>query len=161
MEDFDAPDQVFTSESAGEFSLPDGREWEQVSPADKHGTLFYKIGEDHGGPIQASAAGNAIAMGESQPSEAEPQGYGNYTSALLTRTATGWSSQVIEVPHDEPLGPNPAGVGLEYRLFSADLSHAIVQPYGTTLLSPEASEATAYIRTDHPRERRRTLRRLV
>ncbi len=141
---------TFTTQGAStSFALPDGREWEQVSPPDKHGAGFYRLGgPGHGGAVQASVAGDAVAVMVSLPSESEPQGYANQTSVLSTRSSGGWSSHVIAPPHAQPVGPEPGGEGSEYRFFSADLSHAIVQPRGATLLSSEASEQTAYLRND-------------
>ncbi len=140
--------------AGGEFRLPDGRQYEMVTPPEKEGALFYGIGifdetpgggEDH--LVQASAAGNAIADVASQPTEAEPQGYDNFVSVLSTRGPGGWSSRVIAPPRDV-VSRNQ--IGEEYRLFSEDLSRAVVQPFGKfEALSPEASESTPYLHTDY------------
>lgn len=148
LEEFDGSDQTFTTQRVGGGSpgLPDGREWELITPPEKHGALFLPIGE---GLIQASADGNAMADLASQPSEAEPKGYSNAVSVLSTRGPDGWSSQVIAPPHQEGTGPS-VNVGTEFRFFSEDLSHAIVQPFGNyEQLSPEATESTDYLRTDY------------
>jgi WD40-like Beta Propeller Repeat len=147
FEEFDGPDQTFTTQSSGgAFALPDGRSWELVTPAEKKGALFNGILE---GLIQASSNGDAIADLASHPTEAEPQGYSDRVSVLSTRGADGWSSQVIAPPHNEGTGAS-IGNGVEYRFFSEDLSYGIVQPFGNfTPLSPEASESTAYLRTDY------------
>ncbi len=151
VETFDGPDQTFNTQGTGGFVLPDGRAYEQVTPTDQHGALFLRLEQGQAfEPMQAAVAGNAIALSASQPSEAEPQAYGPGVSVLSTRTSGGWSSRVIAPPHAEPTGPRgAASEGSEYRLFSPDLSHAIVQPWGTTPLSPQASEPTAYLRTDY------------
>jgi hypothetical protein len=151
VEEFDGSDQTFTTQrSGGALVLPDGRSWELVTPPQKEGALFYGPGAFSGAAtniVQASVAGNAIADLASQPTEAEPQGYAEHVSVLSTRGSGGWSSQVIAPPHDEgSLGLD----GSEYRLFSEDLSHGIVQPFGPfTPLSPEASESTPYVHTDY------------
>ncbi len=151
-ETFASADQIFTTQHAvGEFALPDGRQYEMVTPAEKEGALFY--GGKGDGPehvIQASVDGDAIVDAASQPTEAEPAGNpDNSISVLSTRGPGGWSSQVIAGPHDESAGLT--GIeGEESRLFSEDLSHVVVQPFGYfTPLSPEASEQTAYLRTDY------------
>jgi hypothetical protein len=148
FEEFDGPDQTFTTQSSGgAFELPDGRSWELVTPAEKKGALFSPIGE---GLIQASSNGDAIADLASQPTEVEPLGSpANGVSVLSTRGSMGWSSQDISPPHDEGTGV-PTGNGTEYKFFSEDLSLGVVQPFGQfTPLSPEASEPTAYLRTDY------------
>jgi hypothetical protein len=139
---------TFTMQASGAFTLPDGREWEQASPPDKHGANFYRLnGGGQAVQPQVSVAGSAIAMGESLPSEADPEGYADFTSVLLARGPGGWRSQTLAPAHHEAVGPNPGGEGSEYRMFSSDLSKAIVQARGTLLLSPQASEQTAYLRT--------------
>jgi hypothetical protein len=159
-----APEATFTTQGAGTSSaLPDGRAYEQVSPPDKHGALFERIEQGIGGPVlgfeaafglpmQAAVAGNALATELRSPSEAEPQAFADFVPLLSTRGPSGWSSQVIAPPHAEPVGPSgnsTAGSYGEYRLFSGDLSQAIAQPLGATLLSPWASEPTPYLRTNY------------
>lgn len=59
----------------GSFVLPDGRAWELVSPADKHGAAFEHLG-GIGGVIQSAAGGGAFAFLSLDASEADPQGAG-------------------------------------------------------------------------------------
>jgi len=157
VEEFDGADQTFTTQrSGGALSLPDGRSWELVTPADKDGALIF--GQDYGDlngvdadpfVAEASADGDAMIDLASQPTEAEPQGNTNEASVLSTRGPSGWSSQVIALPHHEGTGPS-LGNGGEYRFFSEDLSRGIVTPFGNfDALSPEATEATPYMRTDY------------
>ena len=158
VEEFDGPDQTFTTQRSGGFALPDGRQWEMVTPPQKQGALFEGVTDEQRlsegrtvseNVIQAAAGGSAIADIASVPSEAEPQGYAaGKVSVLSTRGASGWSSQVIAPPHAEATGPNFQGG--EYRLFSDDLSRGVVQPSGPfdPLLSGEATEATAYLHAD-------------
>src|SRR4029077_20747245 len=89
------------------------------------------------------------------PTEGQPQGYANLQQVLSTRGSVGWSSQDIAVPHAAATGAS-VGPGSEYRFFSEDLSLAIVQPFGAFIpvssphaLSLEASEQTAFLRTDY------------
>ncbi len=108
--------------------LADHREWEQVSPAEKHGALVEPISRE-GALIQASADGSAIAWTASSPVSGE--GRGNRrpepVQVLSTRSGDGWSSQDIATPHTKGEGFEP-GEGTEYRFFSSDLSRALVQP---------------------------------
>jgi hypothetical protein len=151
------PDQTFTMQPAATvFVLPDGRQYEMVTAPDKHGALFfglnfgYILNSPGTGSLvaQASVDGGAMVELASQPTEAEAQGNTSTVSVFATRGPSGWSSKAIAPPHDDATGPS-IGRGGEYRLFSADLSQGIVQPFGNfTPLSPEASESTAYLHTD-------------
>jgi hypothetical protein len=119
-----------------------------VSPADKRGASLFSILE--GTAIQAAAAGQALTYLATAPTEAQPQGFTNSAIQVLSRrTAEGWRSQDLGAPHRQATGQN-VGNGQEYRLFSSDLSLAALQPFGSfePALSEEASEQTAYLRTD-------------
>ncbi len=150
IESFASPDQTFTTQhSQASTALPDGRQWELVTPAEKNGALFQRLGKEYPALLQGSVNGNAIADVAYSPSEAEPQGFSNEVSVLSTRGANGWSSQVIAPPHTESTGVS-IGKGQEYKFFSEDLSLGVVQPFGPyTPLSPAATESTAYLRTDY------------
>jgi hypothetical protein len=150
-------ERVFTTRGTGPFGLPDGRRWELVSPADKHGALIEPIGE--GWVIQASKGGGAFTFAANKPTESAPAGYDNFEQVLSRRTASGWVSQDISPPQETPAKLS-VGQGNEYRWFSEDLSEAVVQPFGVftpcvnaegasqPCLSPEASEQTAFLRTN-------------
>ncbi len=142
----DGPDHVFTTLSGATSVLPDGRAWEMVSPPDKHGAALDAIGLTLGGDIQAAADGSGLAYMAHGPVVTEPQGNRSVavTQVLAKLTVAGWSSADIETPHETVAG----GVenSNEYRVFSPDLSVALVKPAGTTLLSPQASKATPYLR---------------
>jgi NHL repeat/WD40-like Beta Propeller Repeat len=152
-EQFPGPDQTFiTNASANATSasaaLPDGRQWELVSPVDKHGALIEAINET--GVIEAAASGDAISYLANGPTEGEPQGYSNYVQVLSRRLSGGWASKDIATPHEAPTGAS-VGTGQEYRFFTSDLSESIVQPMGGFVaLSPAASEQTPYLRADFP-----------
>src|SRR6202035_1620963 len=131
--------------------LPDGRQWEMVSPADKKGTQILAISQysNEGAVIQASVAGGAMTYMTAAPTEPEPQGYENFSQVFSTRGPLGWESKDIAIPHDSATGPS-IGFGEEDRFFSEDLSQGLIQPFGPFVgsLSGEASEQTPYIRTD-------------
>ncbi len=145
----EGPEVVFTTQAAGgSTGLPDGREWELVSPPDKHGGLILPIREE--GLVQASATGGGIAYLTSAPPEAAPQGNSNIAQVLSTRGPQGWSSQDIASPHETATGL-AVHAGQEYRAFSSDLSLGVLQPLGvfTASLSEQASEQTSYLRSDY------------
>jgi hypothetical protein len=149
----DGPDRTFKTQPAGgELVLPDGREWELVSPPNKNGATiqtpggFYEIGL----PIQASEDGDAIAYAANAPAGENPSANEapSVTSILSSRGVSGgWVSQDIATPMTTPSGVTE-GVGEEYRLFSPDLSLALVEPRTATPLSAEAAGRTLYLRDD-------------
>jgi hypothetical protein len=145
---FYGPDQNFTTQPAGVFGLPDGREWEMVSPTQKQGSLIVPIGEST--PIQASVSGDAITYPTHSPTEAETLGYANFVQVISSRGAGSWSSRDITVPHELATGVS-VGVGNEYRFSSEDLSRGVVQPFGSFVpaLSPEATEQTAFVHSNY------------
>jgi hypothetical protein len=147
-ETFPGPDQTFITHGKGAAAgLPDGRQWELVSPVDKHGGLLEPISE---GVIEASSSGDAISYLANGPTEASPEGYSNNVQVLSRRLSAGWASKDIATPHEAATGIS-VDKGYEYRFFSSDLSEASVQPLGSfTALSPGASEQTPYIRADFP-----------
>jgi hypothetical protein len=154
VESFPGPDQTFVTQtvSSGGSVLPDGRSWEMVSPPDKSGAQIYAIGQysGNGADIQASATGGSITYITDSPTESKAQGYSNLLQVFSVRGIDGWGSQDIAVPHDKGTGFS-INLGAEYRFFSEDLSLGVVQPFGGFVpsLSAEASESTAYLRTDY------------
>jgi hypothetical protein len=142
-------DHTFTTRPASAFALLDGREWELVSPPDKHGSEIVPISEQ-GSLIQASQDGSAITYVASSPVTVDAQGHGEkLTQILSTRTSKGWSTQDIAARDLVSNGANE-GTGNEYRIFSPDLSLALVEQNGDdgTSLGPEATERTPYLRDD-------------
>ena len=139
---------ALTTQATSPFGLPDGRAWELVSPPDKRGANLYPIAEQEG-VIQAAAGGDAITYSASAPTEASPAGNDNTTQVLSARGPSGWSSRDLNAPHPAAAG-TPIGIGPEYRFFSADLSRSLLQPLGAFApsLSPEATEQSAFLRTD-------------
>ncbi len=144
------PDQTFTTQAGGgAFALPDGREWEMVSPPNKEGALIEAIGAGASsfgdGLIEASVDGSAVSYVANAPVVANPLAnpapFGP-TQVFSRRGAGGWSSEDITTPHKAA----NEGTESEYTFFSPDLSQALVEPYGDTPLSPEATQQTLYIR---------------
>jgi hypothetical protein len=141
-------DQAFTTQGAGGFTLPDGRQWEMVSPVAREGALLEPI-TDEDGVIQAAATGGAISYPATNPTESGSAGYPNLAQVLSTRAADGWVSRDISLPHESTVPITPGRLN-EYTFFSSDLSLALVQPFGKFVptLSAEASEQTGFLRSD-------------
>jgi hypothetical protein len=143
-------DGTFTTQPAGSGSaLPDGRQWELVSPPNKHGALIIPLP----GTLQASASGDGIAFGANVPTEQGAPGYTDIEQVLSKRDANGWSARDISPPHKSMAGTQSTAHS-EYLFFSSDLSSSLVFPQGedielgedSTLLSGRASEPTPYVR---------------
>ncbi len=135
---------------AGTGVLPDGRAWELVSPVNKYGALIKGLGAN--GIEQAAVSGDAIAYGASSPIEADAEGNAGETAVLSTRGDQGWSTRTITPSNASATGGGAfeASRGLENRLFSPDLSLALIQPFrAEPSLSPEASERTPYLRDEN------------
>jgi hypothetical protein len=149
-EAFPGPDETFTTQPAGTRPVPaDERQWELVSPADKHGSLLLPI--ETTGLLQAAGNGGAFTYAGTAPTDAGIQGYAESVQSIARRSSAGWTSQDISLPHVSPVG-TIAGAGSEFRLFSADLSTAVVDPLGDfTSLAPCVS-APVGERTPYRRE---------
>ncbi|HWY18359.1 MAG TPA: hypothetical protein VNY27_06570 [Solirubrobacteraceae bacterium] len=137
-------DGMFTTQTAGEgFALPDGRSWELVSPANKHGA---QIEPPWLGLGKAAENGGAVAYLANAPIVAEPVGNPSpviKTQVTSRRGPAGWSTEDVATPTSVATSTS---AGDEYRYFTPDLSQALVEPPGETLLSPEATEPTPYVR---------------
>jgi DNA-binding beta-propeller fold protein YncE len=148
----------FTTLPSSEGVLLDHREWELVSPVERHGATPEPISEE-GALIQAAADGNSIAWTARAPftSQAEGTRAPEPVQAISTRGGEEWSSKDITTPRNSGEGVG-AGEPTEYRFFSSDLSLAVVQPQvlGGTLenppLAPGAREKTIYERNDESGE---------
>ena len=145
-------EQTFTTQAVGSagVTLADGRQWELVSPPNKHGAQIFPITSvGDFGLSQAAEAGNGIAYLANTPTEAEPpsNGYGVGSQILSTRGSEGWVTHDIATPHN---ALTQITVASEYPFFAGDLSSALAVPRGMdeTLLSPDASEPTPYVRTE-------------
>jgi hypothetical protein len=136
------PDQTFKTQALdGPLTLPDGRQWELVSPAAKLGTQPSTLGL-----TQASEAGDAIVYPIAGPFVADAPGNVQISEALSKRGPDGWSTEDIATPHNGPAFIN--FYGQEYQFFSSDLSRGLVDTLGETPLSPQTSEKTPYVRDD-------------
>jgi DNA-binding beta-propeller fold protein YncE len=132
-------------------SLPDGRKWEMVSPADKHG---YEVEPllGVGGVIQASKDGSAITYIANGPihCEGEPEGSRNPEPAqlLAVRGSSHWGCEDMATANSAAIGAN-VGQPQEYQAFTPNLSISLLEPFpgGETTeqwalpaLSPPVSE---------------------
>ncbi len=145
-----------TQASSSEAALADGRAWELVTPAAKHGSVILPLQEE-GGLIEAAADGGALAYVTLGGGEAEAEGERGPepTQWIATRKKvgssgedTGWSSQDIATRNEAPAQGFDAGGPWEYQFFSNDLSSAFVDPYypESPVLLGGATERTPYIR---------------
>jgi hypothetical protein len=132
----------FTTTSASSSAvLPDGRAWELVSPASKHGASVEPIFRE-GALIQSAANGKSVTyVTSAHVGENEPEGYrGPERSQILSqRTSTGWSSLDITTPNDIARGIRN-GLSREYEIFSSELGEALVNPAAEIPLSPPVTE---------------------
>ncbi len=135
-----------TQPVGGEFALPDGRQWELVSPPSKQGALIGALG--NAGDVQAAEDGSGIAYLANVPTEPEPPGYVFFAQLTSVHGPQGWSTRDIATPHEA--AARLKGSSQEYDSFTGDLSTALVNPEGEdqTLLSALASEATPYLRRE-------------
>jgi hypothetical protein len=142
---------AFTTEGAGSsLVLPDGRQWEMVSPPDKHGALLTSIGESS--LLKAAAAGGALTYQAWHPTEADPPGFPLYEQVFSVRDGGEWATRDISTAYELPAGATGAE-GPEYKFFSEDLSLGLVEPLGPYAPlaphgSPPDTERTEYIRRD-------------
>lgn len=142
------PERSFTTQGTASI-LADGRQWELVSPPNKHGSPLEPITEE-GGLLQAAADGGGFAYVALGPINGEAKGVRSpHDSQLLaTRGSKGWSTQDITTPHEE-ISIIHVGFPTEYKFFSDDLSSSVVAPEGVTRLdpgNPANTERTPYRR---------------
>jgi hypothetical protein len=141
----DGADRTFTTQVSGaDFSLIDGRVWEMVSPPNKQGA---KVLASPGGITAAAATGDGLAYLTLGTIEPRPEGNraAEISSVLARRTATGWQSKDITPPHSEA---TKIQLAAEYKLFSPNLSEALLEPRDETPLAPDATEMTPYLRSN-------------
>ena len=160
-------ERTFTILSSAK-ALPDGREWEMVSPPKKDGAEP-EVMTTAGGDEQASEDGQAITYVSDGPFGSEPEGSRNpeFAQELSTRGATAWSTQDITPPNNIALGLSVGQLGSEEQLFSPDLALAVVDPFpgaesSGSLAQPPLSprlpgeigpqEKTVYLRANGPEE---------
>jgi hypothetical protein len=140
-----------TQTNAFTFELSDSRAWEMVSPPSKgRGVLRgTQSTRETSGQVQAAVDGNGITYTSTAPIQAEPEGSRAIepASILTRRGANGWESDEISPPNAK-VTPIPIGQQGEFKLFSQDLSSAVLDNRSGTLLSDEASERTPYLRVN-------------
>jgi hypothetical protein len=139
-------DHTFTTQAAGgELTMLDGRAWELVSPPEKGGALIQPL---FGSEIQAATDGSGIAYNANTPLGEGQKAYLYSAQILSRRGPSGWTSEDINMQQVSPeFGFNEDGN--EYRLFSSDLSSALIQSQLDTMpQSPEATESSDYLRND-------------
>lgn len=145
------PDQAFTTQGpGGPLTLLDGRHWELVSPPMKYGAGILPQRRE-GSVIRASESGDAITYIAANPIEAEPEGNSApEASQIMARRAAGggWANRTLDTANED-IHQLPVGKGLEYEMFSDDLSRSVVWPSSATPLSPSAtSQRTPYLREE-------------
>jgi hypothetical protein len=148
------PDETLTTQplATGQV-LTDGRQYELVSPAEKHGAeVNASVGGESspwvkfdggGGMMQAAENGSAVTYTTFPAPEADPPAQAQDSQLLSRRGPEGWSTQDISTPNTT-LVNTPIGSGLEFRGFSSDLSKGVVRP--------PALESPLPIETEHPVE---------
>jgi sugar lactone lactonase YvrE len=123
-------DRVFATQRTAETPvLPDGRQWEQVSPPHKYGALL--AGPGYIGASEAAVGGDAVSYFAFGATELGPEGQAEAGQVLSTRGPAGWSSKDTASPHGEAVTkPQPSRPG-EYLFFSEDLSRSLAEPRDT------------------------------
>jgi hypothetical protein len=139
-------DRSFTTQGPNGALLPDGRQWEQVTPPNKYGSPPEFENLD-GAINQAASAGGNFATAAAGPlgPHADASRSPATNQWFSARSQAGWSTVDITVPREE-ITFYPAGHDPEYPQFSTDLSSAILEPDAATPLSPWATERTPYRR---------------
>jgi len=146
--EFTGPDQTLTTQPAASGSgLLDGRAWEMVSPPNKDGASLETAMTINGSAMQASLNGSAVSYVANTPIEDRPPANRaiEFSQIFSTRSAAGWTSKVVAMPYRQ-VGYSHLGYGSEYRLFSPDLSSALVTPFAEPEFLPEGTERTPYVR---------------
>jgi hypothetical protein len=144
-------DLTFTTPLAGgNFTLPDSRAWEMVSPVNKRGAAIQAITKE-GGVIESAEDGSALTYVADGPFEPEPEGNPSFAeSQQISERGTngGWPTRDLATPHDHAIQQAPAGHLAEYNYFTPNLEEAILEqrPGTAKSLSSEASERTIYVR---------------
>jgi hypothetical protein len=156
------PDRTFTTQRAPqeESTLPDGRQYELVSPPLKDGAEILGIGgggetPGAGDATQASEDGTSVTYIANAPVSTNGPGNTYSTQLFSTRSAAGWSSQDISNPHIHAV-ETFINEGEEFLRFSSDLSRAVLVPvyvHAEPPLAPEVHQEVSrgqeiYLRND-------------
>jgi DNA-binding beta-propeller fold protein YncE len=123
-------ERTFTIVAAPADALPDGRQWELVSPPEKSGNEPEPM-QDVGSTLRAAEAGGAITYAADGPMGTGIEGSRNpeYGQILSIRGQHGWSSRDLTTPHDNGLGVKSLEKPSEYADFSPDLALGLLEPY--------------------------------
>ncbi|HTA97901.1 MAG TPA: hypothetical protein VK730_09700 [Solirubrobacteraceae bacterium] len=165
---FEGPDKTFTTEHSGEpLTLPDGRQWELVSPPDIHGQIAraYVDPEREVGQFayveEASAGGSAMTYATTGTLDAQAQGSTVIEQVLSSRGSAGWSSTDISTSHTDLTTDSVAhGNVIDGNdFFSEDLATALVQPVelGDEFTSPTTCAASGCASATFPEASEYTL----
>jgi NHL repeat len=148
---FEGPDRVFVTQIVGSaLTLPDGRAWELVSPADKKGAIiepaFPLLGQ-----IKAANTGNAITYTAAGPHVGENPKDGRISQVFSTREAGGgWRSRDITLSARVPAAGEQDELlhseQLPYPFFSEDLSLATI--FSEAPRTSGVTEGTWYLRNN-------------
>ncbi len=147
-------DHTFTTQAlGGELTLPDGRAWELVSPADKHGALIEPEISGAFGDTQAATDGSGVTYLASEPITGKPPTSRVSNQVLTMRGPDGWQSTEIGISPElrGKEGERPASELLfgaaaeDPYLFSPDLSLTVMEPGETSPLLGGATERTIYL----------------
>ena len=143
-------EQTFTTQAATKpFALPDGRQWELVSPANKNGGSVLTVDMAFGGNMQAAEDGQAVTYGLSAPAGTGPKSSPIDSQVFSRRGHAGWSTEDLATPHREASARENGGTLHfgeldEYLAFSPDLRYAWVQPEGHVQLSAVPARPPGY-----------------
>jgi hypothetical protein len=132
-ETFESEDETFTTQAAGNPPpLPDDRQYQLVSPAEKDGAQVFGITAENGvvlggsSAVQASADGDGITYLASAPAVADPAGNATASQLLSRRQGAGWETQDISPKHEGPVQKHLED-GESFRFFSNTLSDGLLQ----------------------------------
>jgi len=131
----EGPGHTFTTQPVGAgVTLPDGRQYELVSPANKHGAevLPALSSISNSDLIQASEDGGALTYMTDEPPIPDAPANLDGTQILSRRGSQSWASQDIATPLSSP--GEVVSTGTDFQAFSSDLSSSVVQPLGPPAL---------------------------
>jgi hypothetical protein len=119
------PEHTFTTQGSELlFTLPDGRDWEMVSPVDKNGGAIESVGTTAPRVFQAAADGQSVTY-NSISAFGDSQGAPSPSQYLSRRGGGGWSTEDLTIPlFAGSYGDEPDST--PYQLFAEDLSEGIV-----------------------------------
>jgi hypothetical protein len=117
---------VSVAAQAAPLVLLDNRGWEMVSPVEKNGGEVQGFGANAGGDVlQAAGDGESATFSSASSFGGEAQGAPVASQYVSHRGVSGWSTQNVTLPtFAGAYGEEPDGV--PYRLFSTDLSRALI-----------------------------------